>query len=261
MKSAGERPLEGLRVLVTRRPEQASELSRRLAEMGAAVVEIATLAIEAPSDPSALERALSRLDGYDWLILTSANAAAAVSERLIALRLGVPPGLRIAAVGPSSAEAVAIAAGRPADLQPGSEFRAEGLADAFSGIPLEGRRVLLPISDRARDVLPVALRSKGAVVDVVVAYRTVAPADLQERIRAAIRGGIDVATFASPSAVENFVAGARELARGLAAAVIGPITERAARDAGLRVVAVASPSTTEGLVFALVGHVRASREP
>jgi uroporphyrinogen-III synthase len=261
MTSAGERPLEGLRVLVTRRPEQASELSRRLAEVGAAVVEVATVAIEAPLEPSALDQSLGRLDDYDWLVLTSANAAAVVSDRLRALRLGFPPRLRIAAVGPASARAVAIGAGRPADLQPSGEFRSEALADAFSGTPLEGRRVLMPVSDRARDVLPVALRSKGAVVDVVVAYRTVAPADLKERIRAALRGGIDVATFASPSAVENFTSGAGDLGRGLAAGVIGPVTERTARQAGLRVVAVASPSTAQGLVSALAGHFRGAREP
>jgi uroporphyrinogen-III synthase len=110
-------------------------------------------------------------------------------------------------------------------------------------------------------VLPAGLRSKGAVVDVVVAYRTVAPADLKEQIRAALHGGIDVATFASPSAVENFVARAGDLGSGLAAAVIGPVTERAARHAGLRVVAVASPSTAEGLAFALAGHFRGPREP
>jgi uroporphyrinogen-III synthase len=254
--------LDGVRVLVTRRPEQADELTRRLAALGASVTEVAAVAVEPPADPRPLMAALGRIEGYDWLVLTSANAVGAVSRALGSLARGLPRGVRIASVGPATAVAVREAFSREPDLVPGSEFRGEGLAEAFAGTAVAGRRMVLPTSDRARDVVASALRDRGAIVDVVGAYRTVAPADLAQRLAAALDAGIDVLTFASPSAVENVVAASGGRLVGLAAAVIGPVTERAARAAGLRVVAVASPSTVEGLVRALgdgMGGVAADR--
>lgn len=245
------RRLDGVRILVTRRPEQADDLTRHLNELGASVTEVAAVAIEPPEDARPLVEALERLEGYDWLVLTSANAVASVSRALRSLGRGLPGAARVAAVGPATAAAVREAFSREPDLCPGTEFRGEGLVDAFTGTPVAGRRFLVPTSDRARDVVPVALSARGAVVDVVVAYRTVAPADLGDRLGAVLDAGIDLITFASPSAVENLAAVAGGRARGLAAAVIGPVTERAARAAGLRVVAVASPSTVDGLVRAV----------
>ena len=249
--SALSRRLDGVRILVTRRPEQADELMRRLASLGASVTEVAAVAVAPPADPRPLMAALERIEGYDWLVLTSANAVTAVGSALGSLRRGLPEKVRVASVGPATAAAVREAFSREPDLVPGSDFRGEGLAAAFARTPVAGRRVVLPTSDRAGGVVAAALRDRGATVDVVVAYRTVAPADLAERLAAALDAGIDVVTFASPSAVESVVAAAGGRAAGLAAAVIGPVTERAARAAGLRVVAVASPSTVEGLVRAL----------
>lgn len=259
-----ERPevLRGLRVLVTRRPEQAGELSRRLRELGASVVEIATVGVAPPLDPTPFHDALRRLERYDWIVLTSANAVEAVAGGLRELELPWPPGVRVATVGPATARAAEALVGRAPDLQPGSEFRAEGLAEAFAPETVERLAFLLPASDKAREVLPAALRARGAVVDVVTAYRTVAPADLAVRVRSALAEGVGLTTFASPSAVENLASAAGELAAGLPAAVIGPVTEAAAREAGLDVLAVANPSTVEGLVDAIVARFRgAPRRP
>src|SRR5262249_53690881 len=110
---------------------------------------------------------------------------------------------------------------------------------------------LLPTSDRGRTVLPDGLRARGAVVDVVVAYRTIAPEGLERALAECLRGGVDAAVFASPSAVQG---GAEALPEGVAppsAVGIGPTTEAAAHAAGFAVLAVAAPSTTEGLVDAV----------
>jgi uroporphyrinogen-III synthase len=111
--------------------------------------------------------------------------------------------------------------------------------------------VLVPASSRARDELPLGLRRLGFEVEVVEAYRTVEPPQLAESVRRCLDHGFDAVTFASPSAVEGFAGAAGDRARGLAAAVIGPSTEAAARDAGFDVRAVAHPSTAEGLAVAL----------
>jgi uroporphyrinogen III methyltransferase/synthase len=159
---------------------------------------------------------------------------------------------RIASVGPATTDAlrehlpeIEVA------CEPTSEFRAESLLAAFRDDDVRGRRMLLPISDRARDVLAEGLLARGAQVQRVVAYRTVAPAEAGPALARALAEGVDVVTFASPSAVENFVDVAPARGVGTRAAVIGPVTEERARALGLDVVVTARPSTAEGLATAL----------
>lgn len=255
---SAERPLERRRILVTRRPEQAATLAGELAALGAEVIEIPTIEVVAVEDPAPLDAALRRLETYDWLLLTSANAVRFVAERLEALGLSLAPAaagrLRVGSVGASTTAAFEARFGRPVDLQPAAEFRAEGLAAALSATGVSGRRCLLPASDKAREVLPELLVREGAEVDRVVAYCTRPAPGVAERVRAFGDPGVDMATFASPSAVEGLRAAAPEFCSGLPAAVIGPVTERAARDAGLDVRVVAAPSTEQGLVAALAAH-------
>ena len=120
---------------------------------------------------------------------------------------------------------------------------------------MQGRRVLLPVSDRAAETVSRGLTALGALVDRVVAYRTVS-ADGGQALAQMLRDGVDAAVFASPSAVEAFAAFAGEEGRAVPAAVIGPTTAQAARTAGLTVLAVAQPSTAEGMLAALAAAWR-----
>jgi uroporphyrinogen-III synthase len=255
-----ERPLAGRRILVTRRAAQASTLGERLRALGAVIVECGAIEIEPPEDTGPLDRALRALHRYHWLLLTSANAVSALAGRLAVL--GLDPaaalaGVRVAVVGPATGEAFRERfLGRQPDAQPAGDYRAEGL---LAALPAEvaGLAFLLPSSDRARDVLPRTLAARGAAVDVVVAYRTVAAPELAARLEEAFAAGLDLATFASPSAVESFVAAAGERSRAVPAAAIGPVTAEAAAAAGLDVRVVARPSTVEGLVAGLVAYFEA----
>ncbi len=246
--------LRGRRLLVTRRPEQSGELVARLRERGAEVLELPTLVIVPPLDSAALDATLRTLADFDWLALTSANTVAAVAARLRALALAPAPerAPRGASVGPATTSAAAAELGflRIA-LEPERDYRAEGLLRAFESHELQGRRVLLPLSERARDVLAAGLRARGAVVETPVAYRTVAPPGLAASFAAALDGGLDLALFASPSAVENLRDAAPQRVVGLPCAVIGPVTEAAARACGLDVQAVAQPASVDGLLRAL----------
>jgi len=248
------RPLDGRRILVTRRPEQAGVLVERLRELGAAVSEVPLIEVSPPEDQAELDEALRDIRKYQWLVFTSANAVKAVKARLAALGLedSLLRAVSVAVVGPSTGEAFRREfPGIEVALQPRADFRAEGLLAAFGERDAQGR-FLLPVSDRARDLLARGLRSRGASVDVVVAYRTVAPRESARRIEECLRTGTEIVTFASPTAVENFVAIVKpEWIVGLRAAVIGPVTEAAARDAGIEVCVVASPSTVEALVAGL----------
>lgn len=261
------RPLFGRRVVVTRARAQAGELSRRLEELGAGVIEFPTIEIRPPKDFGPLDEAIGDLDSFDWLVFTSVNGVEAFLERLGLHGLDVraiPRRARIAAIGPTTAGRVR-EAGLRVDAVPG-EYRAEALLEEISGEPLEGRRILIPRAARAREVLPERLREAGAEVVVPPAYETVPSSEGREELARRLEAGeVDCVTFTASSTVENFAAafGAEEAARLLAGtrvACIGPVTAAAARERGIRVDAEADEYTIEGLVRAVVG-ILAARAP
>jgi len=253
--SSGGGTLAGRRVVVTRRADQAASLVRLLRERGATVLEVPATAIVVPPDLGPLDTALRGLRRFRWAIFSSANAVTVVRDRLAALDL--PGGLgargpRIASVGPATTQALREAFPEDTvEVEPETDFSAAGLLRAFAKRGIEGAAVLIPASSRARAELPAGLRALGAEVTVAVAYRTEEPPGLRDGVQRCLAEGFDVITFAAPSAAESFAAAAGARAPGLPAVVIGPTTEAAARSAGLSILAVASPSTAEGLVAAL----------
>jgi uroporphyrinogen-III synthase len=133
-------------------------------------------------------------------------------------------------------------------------FVAEGVLDAMSKRDdVRGARVLYVAADGARDVLPEGLRALDCMVDVVRAYRSVSTGDGAIELREALeRGEVDLATFASASAVRGYVeAVGADLARLAPAVSIGPITSEALHAAGIDVVAEAKEASVEGLVEAV----------
>jgi len=106
-------------------------------------------------------------------------------------------------------------------------------------------------------VLPRELRKMGArTVEVAPAYRTVKPRGAQvEWMRGlAAAGAIDLVVFTSSSTVTNFSAMVGEAAKGLKAAVIGPITAETARKRGFEVVVRPGNYTVPALIAAIRGH-------
>jgi hydroxymethylbilane synthase len=253
-------PLTGVSVLITRPRAQAAPLAAALAERGAKPVVLPAIRIEDPSDPDPLIDAVARAGqgGYDWVVFTSANAVARTLG--VADRLGVGPGalarVGVAAVGRATAAALAaegIRVGVVAERSSG-----EGLVEALAGHRLAGARVLYPKADGARDVVPDGLRALGANVEAVEAYRTVAETEADPALVAAVgRGGVEVAIFASPSAVHGLKRLLGLAWSGLDCAdivCVGPVTAAAARDVGLRVDVVAGDPTVAGVIEALVRH-------
>ncbi|HUG52796.1 MAG TPA: uroporphyrinogen-III synthase [Vicinamibacteria bacterium] len=240
--------LAGRRIVLTRRWP---ELVAALEATGAAVTEVPAIVVTPPADPEPLEAALLALESYDWLVFTSANAVEAVRARLEPRGAGIPRRVRLASVGPATTRAVGEAwPGTAVSVQPPADFKGESLVGAFAGHDLAGRRVLLPVSDRAADTVARGLALLGAQVDRVVAYRTVARADA-DRVQGELRRGVDALVFASPSAVAGVLEAAGDLARQVPAVAIGPTTAEAVRTAGLSLLATAEASTVEGVVAAL----------
>ncbi|HMQ34599.1 MAG TPA: uroporphyrinogen-III synthase [Chloroflexaceae bacterium] len=256
----GERlPLQGKRVLLTRARGRADGLAARLRQLGAEPVLRPTIAHAPPADPAALDEALGRLEAgvYEWLLLTSVTAVEVVAEALAdrAPALGGRVSLRVGAVGPATAAACRELLGVEPAAVP-ERFTGADLAGAI-GDPV-GRRVLLPNAELAAPALEERLRAAGALVDRVVAYRTV-PAPGGGGLAATLAAGeLDAILFTSGSTARFFAEqvgpAGLEAARRAAIVCIGPSTAETCRELGLEPTAVAATSTEEGLVAALVAH-------
>ncbi|MCI0342730.1 MAG: uroporphyrinogen-III synthase [Planctomycetales bacterium] len=248
------RPLEGLRVVLTRPRERSAAMTRALAAAGAEVLAFPTVAEGPPEDPGPLAEAARGAAGFAWIVFTSVAAVQAFCEAAAAagapLAAEGPP--RIAAVGPATAGAAELRGLRVAARA--REATGRALAEALAaGGGLRGARVLFPKADRARPDLPDALRLAGAEVVEVVAYRTL-PGAGDPEVAAAIRAGrTDVVVFASPSAVEGYVEllGPSVAAAGPPAVAIGPTTGAAVRASGLALAATAAAPTPGAIVAAL----------
>lgn len=250
------KPLFGRGIVITRPEAQAEELSELLRRNGARVIPFPVIRVAAPESWEELDRAIDRLEDYRWIVFTSANGVAFFFRRLGERERDIRDlkGIRIATIGPATASAVE-ALGIRVDLVPES-FVSEGVVKAFAGIDLRGSRVLLPRAQEARDVIPEGLAKMGAACDIATTYRTVR----SDRTAAELtplfdEGKVDAITFTSPSTVANFLRimgpGFRLPAR-VRIACIGPVTEAAARKAGLPVDILQERYTIPGLVEALV---------
>jgi uroporphyrinogen-III synthase len=162
----------------------------------------------------------------------------------------------VAAIGPATAAALTTRGVQPAFVPP--EFIGESLAQGLG--PLQGKRILLPRAEGARQALPAGLVEQGASVDEIGIYRAATPPGAPAGLRQ-LAQGVEAVTFTSPSTVEGFIQLARQagldpqnLPGTPCLACIGPITAAAARREGLRPDIVASRYTADGLVEALISH-------
>jgi uroporphyrinogen III methyltransferase/synthase len=247
------RPLHGKVVAVTRARAQASRIAARLRELGADVVETPAIRIDARPLEGPVVEALSRISEYALVCLTSPNGVRILFDRLAETGRDARAlsGATVAAIGPGTAAELE-RRGVRADVVP-ERFVAEGLVEALEGLPVEGRRVLVARAAEARDVLPGALRERGAEVDDVALYETVAQ-DLGEDAREALARATHV-TFTSSSTVRFFLESGGTVPDGARVVSIGPVTSDTAREHGLEVHVEAERHDIDGLVDALVGDV------
>ncbi|GMV22319.1 MAG: uroporphyrinogen-III C-methyltransferase [Vicinamibacterales bacterium] len=263
------RPLFGKRIVVTRSREQARDLVEHLEWLGAQTIEAPTFRLVAADDPEAIDRAVASASSYQWIVLESANAAGRFLAALRAIHrdLRALGGVRVAAVGPSTADRLA-ASGLAADVvlpESGTDATVRELEAAG---PVSGARVLIirPDHEHAglmRETLASELTHRGAEVTDVVAYRTVAgsaetPA-AQELYRQLLDGLVHAVTFTTPAAVQRFAGligrdQVADLLNQTTVVAIGPVTASAAEALGIRCI-TADPYTIDGMVSALVARL------
>jgi uroporphyrinogen III methyltransferase/synthase len=258
-QTATMKPLAGIRIMVTRPKEQSRELSDRLRALGSSVIELPTIEILPPTNLASLDNAAQNLRSYDWVIFTSVHGVQSFLSRMKALN--IPDTnlrlTRVAAIGPVTAAALKTASIEPEYVP--TEYLSERIVEGMGTV--RGKRILLPRADIASKVLPTLLRENGAIVDEIIAYRTVTPQDLTfEKAKALFNSGVDIVTFTSPSTVRNLVqvVGKNELVdllRKVKVACIGPVTLEAVRELGVEVNVVSKEHTVNGLVEAIVHEI------
>jgi uroporphyrinogen-III synthase len=250
-------------VVNTRAIHQAGELDDLLRDRGAIPLAYPSIAIEPPADSTELDAALANLCAgqFEWLALTSANTVHALAERTG--RLPSAPTVRVAVVGPGTAEAALRELGLRADVMPAT-YRAVDLAVAMPVEP--GQRVLIPQSEIASPDLAEALTARGAIVTTVTAYRTITGTGGVDLPALLARNDVDAVIFASSSAVDGFFArlvgsGVRDqkptsidhrlstIGR-LTSVCIGPNTARTAHTYGLSPL-IPAEQTLAGIIDAL----------
>ncbi len=249
-----KRPLAGKRIVVTRTRKQAGALSELQRDFGDEVIELPTIRIEPPSDLRAFAELVQDAHGYDWIVFTSPNGVTAFFEMFYKLYGDARDigGARIAAIGPATAQRVR-EFHLKVDLQP-EVFVAEAVVKEFKKEgDIENLRILIARAEEARDLLPKELGALGAIVDVAIAYRTVAETSDRTEARTRLAAdGADMITFTSSSTVENFLALGLPWPEGMQVASIGPITAQTARDRGLTIAVEATRHDVPGLVDAIV---------
>jgi uroporphyrinogen III methyltransferase/synthase len=253
------RPLHGEVVAVTRARAQASGLAARLRELGAEVVETPAIRIQPLPVEGELRDAIEHIEDYSLVCVTSPNGVRLLFEGLAdaGRDARAPASATVAAIGPGTAAELA-RRGISADVVP-ERFVAEALVEALESVAVEGRRVLVARAAEARDVLPEALRGRGAEVDDVALYETVAE-PLTDAERAALERATYV-TFTSSSTVRFLLESGARPGPGARVVSIGPVTSATAEEHGLTVDVEAERHDIDGLVEALTTDATRRRVP
>lgn len=190
-----------MKLLLTRPFEQSAALKKKLEKKGHEIFCLPLIEILPPPDGgSSLQTALQKLSDYDWLVVTSQQAVKAIASSPVAW----PPTLQAAAAGPKTASVLREAGFKGFCFTPEKNFGSQGLIEFFESRELKGKKIFYPCSSIARDGWIKFVREKGAIVDAVVAYRTVPSKVTAYDIFCLLNKGIEAVAFFSPSAVKFF---------------------------------------------------------
>jgi len=238
------------RILITRPRAQADDFAEKLRAAGLEPIFFPVIEIRPIENNVELEQALANLNCYDWIVFTSVNAVDVVFNNPALPLSPLPFPVKVAAIGPKTAEALQARSITP-DFVP-AEYVAEAILPGLGDV--HGKSILLPRAEIARKALPEAIAAAGGIPHEIAVYQTL-PAQPDPEGLAALRSGVEVVTLTSPSTVQNFMAISRQngmdplhLPGNPFFACIGPITEQSAREEGLSNLVVAEEYTTEGLI-------------
>ena len=205
------------------------------------------IVVREPRNWGPVDAALERLSSYDWLVFSSANGVRGLLDRLVAtgrdLRgLG---GLRLAAIGPATAHALAEYHLRT-DLQP-HRYQAEDLA-ADLGRQAVGQRFLLARASRGREVLADDLQAAGGGSSRWWCTRAWMSRRRSRTWRRGWRGADRWTTVTSSAIARSLWALFGNDLRQTRLVSISPVTSATLRELGLEPAAEAAEATMSGVV-------------
>jgi len=246
-------PLFGKKIVVTRTRQQASKLTKKLASLGARVIELPALEIREMEDAGPLHGAIEKLDNYNWIVFTSQNAVNIFFKHLFATGRDTRSlaGCSIAVIGKATGDEL-LRYGLKPDVVP-EEFVAESLLASLEKTGIADGAVLLPCSEDARDTLYEGMKRLGARVDRIHIYRPEKPEPVPVEEMEEVRNA-HMITFASSSTVRHFFDMVPETSA--LAASIGPVTSATLRELGHTPVVEAGEYTIDGLVKAITDYYR-----
>jgi hydroxymethylbilane synthase len=248
-------PLQGKRIVVTRAANQADELCAALSGMGAIPVRMPMIRIVPVADTATIDQVAHEASQDDWIVFTSANGVSAVWSAMKGDATPVFAGVRVAAVGPRTADALESRSVIP-DSVP-AEFTGEALAEALPDV--SGRQVWLLRAETAGEAIVKTLTERGAVVHDVPVYRTEAEPIASEGLQE-LKKGVDAILFTSGSTARNFAAAWNDSGSDIGAfkkvaiACIGTVTAQTVEALGFNVAVIPDQHTTSALVDAVADH-------
>ena len=226
--------LEGKVVALTRPAERMQEAVEILEENGVVPLVAPTLELQI-SNTDSLIQLCEMAHELDWLIFTSPTGIISAFKHCQDLKNRLKPGCKIAVIGPRTAKFLG-KNGLDADIVP-EDYTAEGLLEIFNDIDVAGKKIGIPRTKAARDVLPEGLKDMGADVFLAEAYKSGLPKDktrVNHLIKSIVSGEVDAVTFTSTLTVKNLFQLADETGKkedivksmkeGVMVAAIGPVT-------------------------------------
>ncbi len=241
----GTGALAGVRVLVTGTEKMARQQCRVLEAEGAEVISFSLIYTE-PLITEAFQAAMGELDRYSWAVFTSSNGVDIFFDCLLESGKDIRclAGLKFAVIGEGTKKALA-AKGIRADFVP-TRYSSRDLSREWVPTLTEGDQVLLLRAEEASEELNRALREAGIRYQALSVYHTAVDMRKSEELNR-ILPQVDYVTFASASAVKAFAAMTDGGNMKAKAVCIGPVTEKAAEAAGIRVHRSAVEYTAEGI--------------
>lgn len=249
-------PLSGKKIIVTRPADQSEKLVKGLEELGAQVIEYPSIVVKELEDYSELKNALEIINQFKWLVFTSANAVNIFFKQLRNFKLDIRilTGLKIAVVGKATAELLEDK-GIYVDFMP-EKFTSSDLLKGLIKIISKDDKVLIFKSEIGRQELSEGLKNAGISLDEINLYN-IEENDKDKTVLLNIleKDSVDYITFTSPSTVRAFVSIAgMDTIKGLSAkfVCVGPVTENALTELGLKAAGVAAVHNDSGLIDKIV---------
>jgi uroporphyrinogen III methyltransferase/synthase len=234
-------------VLITRSESQGSKLKSEFESMGITVMLQPAIEILPPESWSEVDRVISCLVEFDWILFSSGNAVKFFTSRLNGIKF--PESLKVGVVGNATDDIFFELTGKRADIVPEISNAENLLAKVLSVENIVQKRFLLPRANRGRDILSKGIIESGGIVEEITAYRSIDCKEPKEEIVELMKQNkINWVTVTSPAIAESLVNMFGELLRKTKIISISPITTAKLNALGHPPTKESKETTTEGII-------------